>query len=423
MARVVLGMIGLGTVGSGVVRLLAQQNHLKLSKVAVLDLKKERQHLPPCPLTIDAQEVLDDPEIEIVIEVMGGEQPALSYLQRAIEKRKHVVTANKEVLAKHGPHLFEAARKRNVAIFFEASVAGGIPLISTIHKGLEANDIASITGILNGTTNFILSSMEKSSLNYDDALTQAQKLGYAEADPANDVDGHDVGYKLSILSALCFERFVNPSEIFREGIRNITDTDIAQAREFGYRIKLVGTSRRGEEGRIDTRVHPMMVALNHPLASVSGANNGIVVNGDAVGEIMMFGPGAGQMPTASAIVGDTMNLASALQLPDFARYFQPNILGEWARTTPAGSWSCPFFLRLSVNDTAGVIGHIGTILGAHGISIESILQRGVAGGKASIVIVTHETKEKNMQSALSELRKAPFLHAISSCIRIFGSGS
>jgi len=418
MGRVVLGMIGLGTVGSGVVRLLAADRQLILKKVAVRDPKRPRQVEPSCPVTANVSEIIDDPEIEILVEVMGGEEPALEYIERAIERRKHVVTANKEVLAKHGPHLFDLARKRGVAIFFEAAVAGGIPLISTISKGLEANQLASVTGILNGTTNFILSRMEEKGESYQSALAEAQSLGYAEADPSNDVDGHDVGYKLSILSALAHGRFVKPAEIYKEGIRGVFPEDIAQAREFGYRVKLIGTTRRADN-RLDVRVHPMFVPLNHPLAAVSGSNNGILVTGDAVGEIVMVGPGAGQMPTASAIVGDIINLASALKLPDFASYFQPEIGSEWAETTAAAETVYPFYLRLSVADTPGVIGRIGTIFGAHHVSIQSIIQRGVHDTGATIIILTQEVSNADMDSALKELEACDFLHKLASCTRIF----
>jgi len=424
MARVVLGMIGLGTVGSGVVRLLSQQRHLALKKVAVRDPGKKRHVQLPCPLTTDVSEVLDDPEIEILIEVMGGETPALDHIFRAIDRHKHVVTANKEVLAKHGPQLFERARSKGVAIFFEASVAGGVPLISTIHKGLEANQISSVTGILNGTTNFILSRMEDRQESYQSALLEAQAQGFAEADPSNDVDGHDVAYKLSILSALAHGHFVRPETIYKEGIRSISSEDIAQAREFGYRIKLVGMTERAggsrEDGAlINVRVHPMLVPLSHPLAAVSGSNNGIVVNGHAVGQIVMVGPGAGQMPTASAVVGDTINLASALKLPDFASYFQPSISDHWADTLPSGSWRCPFYLRLDVADSPGVIGQIGTIFGAHNISILSIVQRGVHEKGATIVILTQEVINSDMDAALAELKARDFLIDLASCIRIF----
>lgn len=423
MGRVVVGMIGLGTVGGGVVRLLSQQKRIALKKIAVRDINKARDVKPSCPVTSDVNEVIDDPEIEILIEVAGGEQPALSYMRQAIEKRKHIVTANKEVLAKHGPELFELARKRGVAIFFEASVAGGVPLISTIHKGLEANQLSSVTGILNGTTNFILSSMESSGASYGDALSKAQQLGFAEADPTNDVDGFDVAYKLSILTALAHQKFAKPDAIYREGIRAVTADDIAHARELGYRIKLVGTTSKSENGSgLHVRVHPTLVPLSHPLASVSGSHNGILLYGHAVGDIVMVGPGAGQMPTASAVVGDTINLASALQLPDFASYFQPEIETQWAEIADPGDWTCPYYIRLSVSDEPGVIGKVGTIFGDNSISIQSILQRGVrADGGASIVILTHDVKSRNMDNAIAVLKKCSFLQEIESCLRIFKS--
>jgi homoserine dehydrogenase len=430
MAKVVVGMIGLGTVGTGVVRLLSQERHLTLKKVAVRDLARQRDLAAPCSLTANVAEVVDDPEIEVLIEVMGGEQPALDYIRRAISKRKHIVTANKEVLAKHGPELFKLARDHGVAIFFEASVAGGIPLISTIHKGLEANRISSVTGILNGTTNFILSRMEENNESFDSALAEAQARGFAEADPTNDVDGYDVSYKLCILSALAHGRFVRPESIYRQGIRKITAEDIAQARSFGYRIKLVGMTCRLDSGNgsageqsLAVRVHPMLVPLAHPLAAVSGSNNGIVVVGDAVGELTLVGPGAGQMPTASAVVGDTMNVASALMLPDFATYFHPEVEGEWARTADPGSWSSPYYLRLLVADLPGVIGQIGTIFGKHHISIQSIVQRGVQDNRAHVIIITQSVQSSNMESALADLEKTDFLIEVGNAIRIFQSDS
>lgn len=433
MGRVVVGMIGLGTVGAGVVKLLSQERHLSLKKIAVADPGKKRSITPTCPVTGNVSEVIDDPEIEILIEVMGGERPAVDYILAAIDRHKHIVTANKELLAKHGPKLFQRASEKGVAIFFEASVAGGIPLISTLSKGLEANKFHSVTGILNGTTNFILSRMEEKQASYQSALAEAQSLGFAESDPTNDVDGHDVAYKLSILSALAYGRFVKPDDILKEGIRAITAEDISHAQEFGYRIKLVGSAsrsitsestqsppvNRADNPALDVRVHPMLVPLSHSLAAVSGSANGILVNGDVVGEIIMVGPGAGQMPTASAVVGDTINLASALKLPDFASYFQPAINPEWAEVSPPGQYKCPYYLRLSVTDTPGVIGRIGTIFGKHNISIQSILQRGVHETGATIVILTHDVSNAEMDKAIAELKSCDFLSKMDSCLRIF----
>jgi len=423
MARVVLGMLGLGTVGTGVVELLAKHRHLTLKKVAVKSLDKDRSAMPSCPLTTDVDEIINDPEIEVLVEVMGGENPTVGYLEQAIKKRKHIVTANKEVLAKHGPRLFALAKEHGVAIFFEASVAGGVPLLSTIHKGLEANEIQSIMGILNGTTNFILSNMETGK-SYAEALKEAQDLGFAEADPTADVDGFDVAYKLSVLAALGFGHFVKPDTIYKEGIRNITEEDMALAKEFGYRIKLLGTAARGGNNGnsgFDVRVHPTLVPFEHPLASVSGPNNGILVRGHAVGQLTLIGPGAGKLPTASAVVGDLMNLAGALKLPDFASYFQPTIEASPASASPPDNWKCPFYLRLVVKDTPGVIGKLGTIFGAHNISIATIIQRGVEGKEATVVILTHDVLGKDMNTALEELKKSDFLSSLGNAIRIFRS--
>ena len=421
MAKVVVGMLGFGTVGTGVIRLLNETSGITLKRVAVRDLEKKRAIKAPCPVTDKPMDLVDDPEIEVIIEVMGGEYPALDLMRSAIEKRKHIVTANKEVLAKHGPELFKLAAQKGVAIFFEASVAGGIPLISTIHKGLEANQIANVTGILNGTTNFILSSMEERGEDFQTALAKAQELGYAEADPTSDIEAHDVAYKLSILTALAYGSFAQPQDIYRRGIASIAPEDFKKAKEFGYRIKLLGSTARSGSG-IDVRVRPTLVPLMHPLANVSGANNGIVVSGDAVGELMMIGPGAGELPTASAIVGDLVNLAAALKLPDFASYFQASIDADWAKLDDPGEWTCANYLRIYVHDHPGVIGQIGTIFGAHGISIASIIQHGVSEEHASVIIITHAVKEANMNAALKELQQGNFLKRLACCLPIYGGG-
>ncbi|MBY0549387.1 MAG: homoserine dehydrogenase [Candidatus Obscuribacterales bacterium] len=421
MARVVLGMLGFGTVGTGVVRLLSDRyQSLVLKKVAVRDTSKERRVAAPCAVTDDPFAVVDDPEIEVVIEVMGGEQPALELITRAIERRKHIVTANKELLAKHGPDLFALARKRGVAICFEASVAGGIPLIATMHKGLEANKISSLCGILNGTTNFILSSMEDRGEAFADALKKAQDLGFAEADPTADIEGYDVAYKLSILTALGFGRFARTDNIARSGITKVDPKDFKTANEFGYRIKLLGKAVNQGNG-LCVRVEPTLVPLTHPLAAVSGSNNGIVVHGDAVGQIMMIGPGAGEMPTASAVVGDVVNLSTALQLPDFASYFQAEIEDGWAELAAEGDWQCPYYLRMVVRDHPGVIGQIGTIFGRHNLSISSIVQRPVSETEknASIIIITHTGKSGDMTAALNEISSCEFLENLAACMPIY----
>ena len=419
MANVVVGMLGLGTVGSGVVKLLSNHPTIQLKKVAVRDLAKAREISPDCELTDNPEAVVNDPEIEVLIEVMGGEQPALKLITDAINSGKHVVTANKEVLAKNGPELFRKAREKEVAIFFEASVAGGVPLISTIQKGLEANQISSVFGILNGTTNFILSKMEKEALPFAQVLKEAQDLGFAEADPTSDVEGFDVAYKLSILTALAFGKFVNPDDIYREGITKIAAEDLEHAAEFGYRIKLLGMAARLKKDAISARVQPVLVPLSHSIASLSGASNGIVVRGDAVGELMMIGPGAGQLPTASAVVGDVVNLATALRLQDFASYFHTKVGGDWQTVQDPDEWQSAYYLRLAVDDHPGVIGRIGTIFGEHEISISSIIQRGVTAEAANVIIVTHPVKTGNLNRALATLSKENFLSSIASRLAIF----
>ncbi|MBI1272296.1 homoserine dehydrogenase [bacterium] len=419
MANVVVGMLGLGTVGAGVVKLLSNHPTIQLKKVAVRDLAKAREISPDCEITDKPEAVVNDPEIEVLIEVMGGEQPALKLITDAINSGKHVVTANKEVLAKNGPELFRIAREKEVAIFFEASVAGGVPLISTIQKGLEANQISSVFGILNGTTNFILSKMEKEGLPFAQVLKEAQDLGFAEADPTSDVEGFDVAYKLSILTALAFGKFVKPDDIYREGITQIAAEDLEHAAEFGFRIKLLGMASRMESGAISARVQPVLVPLSHSIASLSGASNGIVVRGNAVGELMMIGPGAGQLPTASAVVGDVVNLATALRLQDFASYFHTKVAGDWQTVQDPEEWQSAYYLRLAVDDHPGVIGRIGTIFGEHEISISSIIQRGVTAEAANVIIVTHPVKTGNLNRALATLSKETFLSSIASRLAIF----
>src|SRR6185295_884835 len=365
MAKITLGVLGLGTVGTGVIKLLGRDPRFRIKWVAVRDMSKPRAvDLPAVRLTDDPWEVVNDPEVEIIVEVAGGITPIYELITSAVRLGKQIVTANKELIAKHGPEIFELAYQNNVSVLFEAAVGGGIPLISTLQRGLQANQISSVAGILNGTTNYILTAMEATGSSFEGALAEAQQLGYAEADPTNDVEAFDVAYKITILASLAFGRFVNPDEVYRQGITRIAGIDINIAREFGYRIKLIGLARRGE-GCLDVRAHPMLVPLHHPLASVEGANNAIFIAGSAVGQIMLLGPGAGQMPTASAVVGDIINLASALRLPDFAPYFQPEIDPHPVPVCNVDDGESAFYVRLETEDSPGVIGNIGRALGDH----------------------------------------------------------
>jgi len=420
MGKITVGIIGLGTVGAGVIKLLADDPRFKVKWAAVRDKSKARDiNLSTVRLTEDPLDLVNDPEIEILIEVAGGVGPIYETIKRAIEQGKHIVTANKEVIAKHGAEIFALANRHNVTVLFEAAVGGGIPLISTIQRGLQANEISAVAGILNGTTNYILTSMQERGQSFADALAEAQRLGFAEADPTNDVEAFDLAYKITILASLAFGKFVNTDAVYRQGITQITDLDIAMAREFGYRIKLIGLARRGA-GCLDVRAHPMLVPVHHLLASVEGASNAIFIRGHAVGEVMLVGPGAGQMPTASAIVGDLINLASALKLPDFAPYFHPVIAADEAPLCEIEDSESAFYIRLEADDTPGVIGNIGHALGGHRVSVHSLLQRGVtAGGGATIVMLTHRTRERNLARAMKEIAAQAKTRQVGLVLRVF----
>lgn len=421
MARITLGILGLGTVGTGVVKLLANDPRFRIKWAAVRDVSKSREvEISSVRITDRPFDVVNDPEVEIVIEVAGGITSIYELIKRAIEQGKHIVTANKELIARHGSEIFELADRHNVTVLFEAAVGGGIPLISTIQRGLQANEISSVAGILNGTTNYILTAMEERGLSFEEALAEAQRLGFAEADPTNDVEAIDVAYKITILASLAFGRFVNADAVYRQGITRISDQDIKIAAEFGYRIKLIGLARRGD-GCLDVRAHPMLVPVHHLLASVEGANNAIFISGSAVGEVMLVGPGAGQMPTASAVVGDLINLASALRLQDFAPYFQPPIESREAPLCPIEDSESAFYIRLETNDTPGVIGNIGHALGGHQVSLHSLLQRGVTeDGGATIVLLTHRASERSVAGALREIEAQATTRQINVALRVWG---
>ena len=411
----------MGTVGTGVVKLLSLDPRFKIKWVAVRDKSKPREvDLSSIRVTEKPDDIVNDPEVEIVVEVAGGIEHIYESIKRAIEKGKHVVTANKEMIARHGSEIFLLANRNNVTVLFEAAVGGGIPLISTIQRGLQANEISSVAGILNGTTNYILTAMEDRGQGFHDALADAQRLGFAEADPTNDVEGFDVAYKITILASLAFGRFVDASLVHRQGITRVTDLDIAMAKEFGYRIKMIGLAKRGK-GCLDVRAHPMLVPLHHLLASVEGASNAIFISGSAVGEVMLVGPGAGQMPTASAVVGDLINLASALRLPDFAPYFQPAIDSEQAALCSIEDSESAFYIRLETEDAPGVIGNIGHALGVHHVSVHSLLQRGVPrSGPATIILLTHRASERHVARAIKEIEAQASTKEVGVVLRVFG---
>jgi homoserine dehydrogenase len=419
-AKTTLGIFGLGTVGTGVVALLRDNPQFEIRGIAVRDRNKPREiDLSQFEITDDPFKMADDPEIEIIVEVAGGLDPAYELIKYAITKGKHIVTANKEVIAKHGPEIFDLTNRHNVTIFFEAAVGGGIPLISTLQRGLQANRISRVAGIVNGTTNYILTRMEQEQKPFSLALSEAQAKGYAEADPADDIEGYDVVYKIAILSSLAFRSPIEVEKIYRQGIAQITDLDIKLAAEFGYRIKMIGLAQPGDGESIDVRAHPMLVPIHHPLAGVEGVNNAIFISGSAVGEIMLSGPGAGRFPTASAVVGDVINIASALKLPDFGRYFQSPISSRVRDVFPIEETINAYYIRLETLDSPGVIGNLGHAFGAHTVSLHSITQKGVTGdGAATIVLLTHRVRERHVLEALSDISAQATTRQIGVVLRV-----
>jgi len=411
-----VGLIGLGTVGTGVARLLLEQGdrirnrlgvNVNLKAIADLDVSHDRGlRLPPGLLSGDVSRVLDDPEIDVVVELIGGRDAAKRFILKALEGGKHVVTANKALLAEDGKPLFEASARYGKDLLFEASVAGGIPIIRTLKEGLAANRILQIQGILNGTCNYILTKMTEEGSDFDTVLAEAQKLGYAEADPTFDVDGHDTAHKVAILTALSFGVDVDFSRLYVEGIRHITPLDIQLAGEFGYRVKLLGMCRC-EGGDIESRVHPTMIPESHMLATVNLAYNALLVVGDAVGKIMLYGAGAGEMPTASAVVADIIELARNIRhnvsgrVPSLA--FEQTSLKE-RPIKPMDDVESRYYFRFSALDRPGVLSKISGILGNRRISIASVIQKARRyRGAVPIVMLTHRALERNVQAALAEI--------------------
>jgi len=419
--KIAIGLLGLGTVGSGVVKVLSKFDNIEIKKIAVKNLAKTRniKKLNPEILTDNPEALINDPEIKIVIEVMGGINPALELLTQAIKNGKHIVTANKELIAKHGKILFELAKKHNVVILYEAAVAGGIPIVMPIVQSLAGNKISKIAGILNGTTNYILTKMEEEGSDFEQVLKEAQALGYAEADPKGDVQGYDAAYKIAILSSIAFNKRININEIYKDGISNISPEDIKHANEFGYKIKLIALAQDCGE-TLDIRVHPMLVPKKHPLASINDVLNAIVVEGDAVGQVMFSGPGAGEFPTASSIAGDVLSIAGEIEKTGYplpimrCKHDDTN-----AKILDINETKNKYYINVQTENLPGVVGDLGTICGKHGINLYSIIQQGVVKDKtASIVLLTETASEKNIQSAVKEISERPTVKSIKNLIRV-----
>jgi homoserine dehydrogenase len=420
MKAINIGLIGFGTVGEGVARLLTGQQELLarrlgapliLKKVADLDLERPRAlALPANLLTTRAADILDDPDINIVVELIGGTTVARDYVLQAIAKKKHVVTANKALLAHHGNDLLAAAAAQGVEIAFEASVCGGIPIILTLRQGLTANRIQKLFGILNGTANYILTQMTGSGASYAQALAEAQAQGFAEADPTLDVEGIDTAHKLAILMSLAYGSQLDLDSIAVEGISRLNPVDLQFAGEFGYCLKLLAITR--DDGhRVEARVHPTLVPKDHMLANVSGAMNAVYLTGDAVGPILLYGQGAGMMPTASAVVSDIIDLARNHICGVPGRV--PALGWESALTTrrlikPINDLVTNYYLRFSALDQPGVLSQVSGILGKHNISIAAVIQKGrEVAGTVPIVMITHEAREADARQAMAEIDALP----------------
>ncbi|MDJ0598995.1 MAG: homoserine dehydrogenase [Crocosphaera sp.] len=427
-----IGLLGLGTVGTGTAQILLDPTgrnpllgDITISKVGVRSLDKPRQvQFAKGVITTDLEAIVNDPEIAIVVELLGGLEPARSLILQAIAQKKHVVTANKAVIARHGDEIYAAANEAGVYVLLEAAVGGGIPIIKPLKQSLGANRITSIIGIVNGTTNYILTKMTSDGADFGEVLTEAQQLGYAEADPTADVDGLDAADKIAILASLGFGGRVKREDVYCEGIREVSAADITYADQLGFVIKLLAIAK-GPEGEISEqlqlRVHPTLVPKDHPLANINGVYNAVLVEGSPLGQVMFFGPGAGAGPTASAVVSDIMNIVAILQSSGVSTTLDPLLScvhQHFCQITPIEAISTRFYVRFLTKDLPGVIGHLGTTFGNHEVSLESVVQIGFQGELAEIVVVTHHVREGNFRTALDEIRNLDAIDSIPSILRV-----
>ncbi len=419
MEQVKLGILGMGTVASGLINIIDFNNskvvktlnkELVINKVLVNNVHKKRNvNLPQEVYTTDAYEVLNDKESEIIVELIGGINPAYEYIKAALKNKKHVVTANKALIASHGEELEALALENGVKLMYEASVGGGIPILNTIKDNLCANEFDYVSGIINGTTNYILTQMTENGWEYDQAVKEAQKLGFAEADPSSDVDGDDAAYKLSILSTLAFGQRVYIKDIPKEGITKISKEDINYAKELGYNIKLLASGvRKGNE--LELSVHPSFIPASHPLSTVKNEFNAVFLKGNAVGEVMLYGKGAGSLPTGSAVLGDIMHIVNNPDLSHSAGE------GE-SKLVIANKGLKQYYINLEVIDKPGVLGSIASIFGKNEVSLDSVVQRQKNGNDTvPLVFITHEAERKNIDTALEEIKKFDFATKLGSII-------
>ncbi|MBE6020702.1 MAG: homoserine dehydrogenase [Firmicutes bacterium] len=427
MKNVKVGLLGLGNVGKGTYKILTQNSEkisvfsnskIEIAKILVSDVNKKRDiDVPKDILTTDAYQIINDPEIDVIVELLGGIDTAYEYIKASIENGKHVVTANKAVIATHGMELMNLAKQNRVLLLHEASVAGGIPIITAMMKPLCGNEFQEIIGIVNGTTNYILTQMSENNMEYEVALKQAQEKGFAEADPTSDVEGEDAAYKLCILMLIAFGVYVDPKIIPREGITKISKEDIEFASQFGYKLKLLAGAKNSS-GRLKYYVYPTLVPDSHPLASVNNEFNALFIKGDAVGELMFYGKGAGSMPTGSAVVGDVVSVAKCIgtDLLDVTPSQPYPITEEELELT--GESKSMYYINFLVGDEPGALGKVSTTFGNHGISIQSVMQRSRGLADVPVVYILHETKRYQLDDALAEITKNQYVKEITSILRV-----
>ncbi len=428
MKAVKVGLLGLGTVGTGVVRIIEGHQEdllnqsgsaIEISKIAVRSLNKKRDiEIDQSKLTEDPWEVVRDPEVNVVIEVMGGVEQTKQYIVEALERGKHVVTANKDLMALYGSELLQLAKQHNCDLFYEASVAGGIPIIRTIIDGFSSDRITKIMGIVNGTTNYILTKMSKEGASYDDVLKEAQELGYAESDPTADVEGLDAARKMAILASLGFRSTVALDDVSVKGISSVSKEDILYAKRLGYELKLLGIADRHDD-LISVAVQPVMVKQSHPIASVNGVFNAVYIYGEAVGETMFYGPGAGEMPTATSIVADLVAVAKNIKLGVCGKQVSLDYKENKMKTDE--QIHSKYFMLLQVADRAGVLARITQVFGDYGVSLESVLQQpNPANPEAEIIIITHDANKAAVNKVLDVFTTMDVVHEVKSVYRVEG---
>ena len=419
--KIKIGLIGLGTVGSGVFKTLQNYKNIEIVKIAVRNKNKKRniENLDESIITDNPYEVVNDPEIQIVAELVGGIEPAFDLIKTAIKNGKHIVTANKELLAKHGEELFNFAEEHNKVVLYEAAIAGGIPLIMPIKTILAGNKINKIKAILNGTTNYILTKMDVQGASYAEVLKESQELGYAEADPTGDVEGFDAAYKITTLATIAFGKRVKIDKVYREGITKISPDDMKAANEMGYKIKLIASAELNNDGRADVRVHPMLVPKSKTLAHIDYVTNAVSLTGHPVGDVTLSGPGAGEFPTASSVVGDILAISSELGRTDYLLPMMRCRHCENAVMMDVSETENKYYISITAQNSKGVIGRIGKACEDNNISLASIVQKEVAGDNtAKITVITELSKEKDMQKVIEIFNNDPAITKVNSLIRV-----